>query len=119
MLGRVVLQTKRPRLDGLGDRPAVGMAVSDTGTGMAPEVAGRAAETFFTTKPHGRGTGLGLWIAHRFASEHDGKLSIDTAPGRAPLSAFPALRRGRRICPTGVVQSSITADLRYYDIEWS
>ena len=80
--GRVVLLTKGPRLDGLGDQLAVEVAVSDNGTGMAPNVAQQATEAFFTTKPHGKGTGLGLWMAHRFASTHGGKISIETAPGQ-------------------------------------
>lgn len=80
--GQVVLLTKGPRLDGLGDQLAVEVAVSDTGTGMAPEVAQQATEAFFTTKPQGKGTGLGLWMAHRFVSTHDGKISIETAPGQ-------------------------------------
>lgn len=80
--GQVVLRTKGPQLDGLGDQLAAEVAVSDTGTGMAPDVTQRAAEAFFTTKPNGKGTGLGLWMAHRFASTHDGKISIETAPGQ-------------------------------------
>ena len=80
--GAVVLRTKRPRLDGLGDRLATEVSVSDTGTGMPPAVALRATDAFFTTKPPGKGTGLGLWMAQRFASTHDGKISIETAPGQ-------------------------------------
>ena len=78
--GTVVLRTRRPRLDGLGDRLAT--EVSDTGTGMVPAVAGRAAEAVFTTKPHGKGTGLGLWMAHRFASTYGGKITIETVQGQ-------------------------------------
>lgn len=80
--GQVVLRTKESRLDGLGDQLATEVSVSDTGTGMPPAVARRAAEAFFTTKPGGRGTGLGLWMAQRFADAHAGKLSIQTAPGQ-------------------------------------
>ncbi len=80
--GMVVLRTRRPRLDGLGDQLATEVSVSDTGTGMAPAVAERAAEAFFTTKPPGKGTGLGLWMAHRFASTCGGKVKIETAPGQ-------------------------------------
>lgn len=80
--GQVVLRTKGPRLDGLGDQLAAEVAVSDSGTGMAPDVAQHATEAFFTTKPNGKGTGLGLWMAHRFASTHAGKISIETASGQ-------------------------------------
>ena len=80
--GKVVLRTKGPRLDGLGDQLATEVSISDNGTGMPPTVAQRATEAFFTTKPHGKGTGLGLWMAQRFASIHNGKISIETAPGQ-------------------------------------
>ena len=80
--GQMVIRTRGPRLDGLGDQLAAEVAVSDTGTGMAPDVAQRAAEAFFTTKPRGKGTGLGLWMAHRFASTCGGRISIETALGQ-------------------------------------
>ena len=80
--GTVVVRTRRPQLDGLGDRLATEVSVSDTGTGMAPAVAEHAAEAFFTTKLRGKGTGLGLWMAHRFASTYGGKIEIKTAQGR-------------------------------------
>ena len=80
--GTVVIRTRRPRLDGLGDQLATEVSVSDSGTGMAPAVTERAAEAFFTTKPRGKGTGLGLWITHRFASACGGKITIETAQGR-------------------------------------
>ena len=80
--GKVVLRTQGLLLDGLGDRPVAEVAVSDSGMGMLPDVDQRATEAVFTTKPHGQGTGLGLWMAHHFASIHDGKISIETAPGQ-------------------------------------
>ena len=80
--GKVVLRTREPRLDGLGDQLATEVSVSDNGTGMPPAVAERAAEAFFTTKPRGKGTGLGLWLAQRFASTYDGKLKIETTQGQ-------------------------------------
>jgi len=64
------------------------MAVSDTGTGMAPGVAQQATNVFVTTKPHGKGTGLGLRMAHPFASTHSGKISIETAPGQGTAVRF-------------------------------
>ena len=46
------------------------------------EVAERATTSFFTTKPEGQGTGLGLWMVKRFVASCGGKLDIDTAVGR-------------------------------------
>ncbi|CAH2604866.1 Histidine kinase [Rhodovastum atsumiense] len=57
------------------------IAVADTGGGMTSDVCARAIEPFFTTKPRGKGTGLGLASAHEFARQSGGTLRIDTAPG--------------------------------------
>jgi CheY-like chemotaxis protein len=59
----------------------VALSVTDTGEGMAPEVRERAFERFFSTK-EGKGTGLGLASAHRFAKQHGGCVSLHSAPGR-------------------------------------
>ena len=83
--GEVVVRTLGPRLDGMGDQLTVEVSVSDSGTGMSPAVAQRATEAFFTTKTHGRGTGLGLWMAERFAQTHDGKVAIKTEEGRGTV----------------------------------
>ena len=60
--------------------------IGDTGAGIAPEVAARAFEAFFTTKDVGKGLGLGLDIARRIVVErHGGTISINSRPGETVL----------------------------------
>ena len=73
---------------------SVVVEVGDTGRGMAPEVADRAFEAFYTTKDVGRGTGLGLDIARRIVEErHGGAIAIDSRPGRTVLRVRIPIRR--------------------------
>ena len=73
----------RTRLDDLG---WVVVEVEDTGPGMSPETAKHVFEPFYTTKPVGQGTGLGLDISRRIiADHHHGEISVDSAPGRTVM----------------------------------
>jgi CheY-like chemotaxis protein len=60
----------------------VRIEVSDTGSGMTPEVIGRIFTPFFTTKPIGVGTGLGLAICHQLVTAVGGDITVDSTPGR-------------------------------------
>jgi two-component system cell cycle sensor histidine kinase/response regulator CckA len=66
---------------GPGGAPAVRLAVRDTGTGMAPDVVERAFEPFYTTKPKGEGTGLGLATVYGIVTRTGGTVEIHSTPG--------------------------------------
>lgn len=57
------------------------LAITDSGTGMPPEVLEHVFEPFFTTKPEGKGTGLGLAMAYGFVKESGGHIHIDSEVG--------------------------------------
>jgi PAS domain S-box-containing protein len=76
--------------------------VSDTGTGMAPDVAARAFEPFFTTKDVGKGSGLGLSMVYGFAKQSGGHASIASAPGRgATIRLYIPRAREPAAAPAG------------------
>jgi len=62
------------------------LRVSDTGTGMQPDVKRHIFEAFFTTKPDGKGTGLGLAICKEIARALRGRIDVESEPGKG--SAF-------------------------------
>ncbi|EHN10571.1 PAS/PAC sensor hybrid histidine kinase [Patulibacter medicamentivorans] len=65
--------------------PMVELVVADTGSGMSDAVQQRAMEPFFTTKPEGRGTGLGLATVYGIATQHDGRVRIESALGEGTV----------------------------------
>ena len=54
----------------------LGIQVTDTGVGIAPENMEKIFEPFFTTKPSGQGTGLGLSVSYSIISEHGGYIDV-------------------------------------------
>ncbi|WP_233278101.1 two-component regulator propeller domain-containing protein [Myxococcus stipitatus] len=70
--------------------------VRDTGTGIAPESLGRIFDPFYTTKPVGVGTGLGLSLCHAYVTAMGGTISVESELGRGSVFRV-ALRRARDV----------------------
>ncbi|MDO9425412.1 MAG: PAS domain-containing protein [Methylobacterium sp.] len=86
--GRITIETANTWIDESGarrhDMPAgqyLSVCVTDTGTGMAPDLVGKVFEPFFTTKPTGEGTGLGLSMVYGFARQSGGQVRIYSEVG--------------------------------------
>jgi len=61
------------------------LRVRDWGEGIAPENLERVFEPFFTTRPVGSGTGLGLSVSHEIVAQHGGRLEVQSVPGQGAL----------------------------------
>jgi CheY-like chemotaxis protein len=90
--GKLTIETSNRWMDdraararGLEPGQYVSLCVSDTGTGMSPEVAARAFDPFYTTKPIGQGTGLGLSMVYGFAAQSGGAARIYSEPGKGSM----------------------------------
>ena len=81
-LSAVVEEIGEPAAGAMGAGRYVRLSATDTGEGMDADTLRRAAEPFFTTKPLGQGTGLGLAMARSFAQASGGRLDVRSAPGR-------------------------------------
>jgi signal transduction histidine kinase len=96
-LGQVVMNLALNSIQAMGDNGGtlriataavdgmVQLEVEDSGSGIPPGLLKRIYEPFFTTKPVGSGTGLGLFITHRIVTEMGGDIQVRSQPGRGTV----------------------------------
>jgi len=92
--GTLVVETRQVELDARDCRDRafrvipgsyLRVAVRDDGQGIAPEALARVFEPFYTTKPSGEGTGLGLAMVYGTVTAHLGEVSVESEPGRGTV----------------------------------
>jgi signal transduction histidine kinase len=73
------------------------LRVSDTGSGMTPEIKKRIFDPFFTTKEKGKGTGMGLSLAYDIIKSYGGEITVESAPGHGTLFDvyFPVVKSAK------------------------
>ena len=107
--GKVMIETSNvavdadnvSQLEGLASGKYVLLAVSDTGTGMTPEVKARMFEPFFTTKKQGEGTGLGLPTCYGIVKQSGGYIDVSSEVGHGSTFRIylPQVESGSKIEP--------------------
>ncbi|HZH10383.1 MAG TPA: PAS domain-containing protein [Microvirga sp.] len=93
------------------------ICVTDTGTGMPPDVLSRAFDPFYTTKPIGQGTGLGLSMVYGFARQSDGYAKIYSEVGQGTTIKLYLPRFRGDEGDDEVVENLVTAEHRSHDGE--
>ena len=77
--GKLFIKTQNAAVDG---KAYVEIEVKDTGKGILPGIRSRIFEPFFTTKEVGKGTGLGLSLVYEIVQNHEGKIDVESQPGK-------------------------------------
>ena len=84
-VGAVTVLTSTIQIDG---QPWVAITVSDNGPGIPDDVIGRVFDPFFSTKPAGQGTGLGLFLTYGIVSDHRGRIEVNNGETGALFTVF-------------------------------
>lgn len=75
-------------ITGRRHRGQVEISIADSGIGIASEQLPRVFELFYSTKPAGEGTGLGMWMVYELVKKHQGEIAIVSEPGRGTTVRF-------------------------------
>ncbi|MFL6725446.1 MAG: response regulator [Sphingomicrobium sp.] len=102
---------------GIAGGDYIRIAVTDSGSGIAPDVIERVMEPFYTTKEFGKGSGLGLSMVYGFAKQSNGAFLIDSELGRGTnaelwLPRAPTTARSRRAPPAAPRRRGKTGSLK-------
>lgn len=105
---------RRVELRTWASRRGVHLRIADSGPGIAPEHAERIFDPFWTTKPPGEGTGLGLSLVHSIVTDHGGVVELGGGGGDGARFTilFPSARKRESAAPTGEVQGAPITSLR-------
>ncbi|GFE74527.1 PAS domain-containing sensor histidine kinase [Novosphingobium sp. TCA1] len=117
--GRITIETANRWLDHAASRERdlepgqyISISVTDTGSGMSPEVISRAFDPFFTTKPIGEGTGLGLSMIYGFARQSGGHVRIQSEVGMGTtMSIYLPRYLADEDCREGTADAALVAGL--------
>ncbi|MBX7250240.1 MAG: response regulator [Caulobacteraceae bacterium] len=109
--GAIIIRGENVAAEGADGASAdhIRLSVSDTGTGMSPEVAARVFEPFFTTKPVGKGTGLGLSQVYGFARSSGGEVHIDSCEGHGVTVVITLPRSSKPLSEAAVAAEGSAA----------
>jgi signal transduction histidine kinase/ActR/RegA family two-component response regulator len=112
--GTLTIQTANVTLDArqasrreLGAGDYVSLRVGDTGVGMPDDVRARAFDPFYTTKPIGQGTGLGLSMIYGFVRQSDGSVQIESEIGRGTVIEIMLPRHRGEITDTAAAEQAL------------
>ncbi|MGW8267713.1 MAG: sensor histidine kinase, partial [Longimicrobiales bacterium] len=85
-----------------GGNGRVTVEVVDNGPGIPEEIRGRIFDPFFSTKPVGRGAGLGLELVRRVVDQHRGEIEVSSSPGHTVFRVTLGAEASQATKPAGV-----------------
>lgn len=105
--GRLVFKTRKQARPG-SPKTWIALMVEDTGVGIPLEMQERVLEPFFTTKPAGRGSGMGLSMVYGFVNQSGGAMHLESMPGRGTrITLFFPVEKPSKIAEKKKVHPSI------------